>query len=217
MRTAHSAENSTLADHAYSVLRDRIVLLDIVPGEPVSESALTEEIGVGRTPLREALKRLEVDHLVVTFPRRGTFATNVDLTELAKISEMRKALVPLAARRAAANSGGAVVEQLGEALHDIEDMSAADDQRALIEFDLRVHRLINHATDSRHLEETLVRLDNHITRLWCLMLERLPVMSEHIREHADLLRATVSGDQATAEKLAAEHVQHFEELVRSVL
>lgn len=95
--STHAGE--TLADRAYRVLRDRLVLLDIGPGEPLAESSLADEIGVGRTPLREALKRLEADHLVVTYPRRGTFATAVDLTDLAEISEIRGALVPLSPAR----------------------------------------------------------------------------------------------------------------------
>ena len=84
-------------------------MLEIAPGDPLNEGQLAAELGFGRTPLREALKRLETDHLVVSYPRRGTFATIVDITELAAISEVRQLLEPLAARKAALNtpSGGA--------------------------------------------------------------------------------------------------------------
>lgn len=109
----------SLADYAYRVLRDRLVLLDIRPGAPLGESGLALELGVGRTPLREALKRLESDHLVVTFSRRGTFATSVDATELSEITEMRRVLVPLAARRAAQHRGGTVRQDLDEALRAV--------------------------------------------------------------------------------------------------
>lgn len=214
---SHTDGNESLADRAYRILRDRLILLDIPPGGPIIESALAQEIEVGRTPLREALKRLEADHLVVTYPRRGTFATNVDLTELSTIAEIRQALVPLAARRAAANRGGSAAEGLGEAIGAIERLSPDDDQRHLMEFDIHVHRLINEASESPHLEETLVRLDSLVTRLWCLMIDRLPSMTDHIVEHVGLMQAILDGDEARADTLADEHVRHFDTVIREVL
>ncbi len=86
-------------------IRDRLIMLEIRPSEPIDDDALACSLGVGRTPVREALKRLEGDRLVVTFPRRGTFATGMDITDLAHISEIRVQLEPLAARRAAPPSG----------------------------------------------------------------------------------------------------------------
>ena len=80
----------TNADRAYEVVRDRLVMLDIRPGEPINDDRLAAELGLGRTPVREALKRLERDRLVIAYPRRGTFATAVDMTDLADISEIRK-------------------------------------------------------------------------------------------------------------------------------
>lgn len=213
--STHAGE--TLADRAYRVLRDRLVLLDIGPGEPLAESSLADEIGVGRTPLREALKRLEADHLVVTYPRRGTFATAVDLTDLAEISEIRGALVPLAARRAAAVRGGAASAELTAVLEQVRAVTGEESRRDLMELDLAVHRIVDRAASSPHLEETLVRLDGLVTRLWCLLIDRLPSMRDHVCEHIPLMEAILEGDEVTAEKLAHEHVRHFETAVRVVL
>lgn len=210
-------DGETLAGRAYRVLRDRLVLLDIGPGEPLSESLLADEIGVGRTPLREALKRLEADHLVVTYPRRGTFAAAVDLTDLAEISEIRGALVPLAARRAAGVRGGGSSAALSAVLEKVRAVTGEESRRDLMELDLSVHRIMDRAAASPYLEETLVRLDGLVTRLWCLLIDRLPVMSDHIREHIPLMEAILSGDEAAAEALARDHVRHFETAVRTVL
>ena len=95
------AATETNADRAYDIVRERLVMLDIRPGEPINDDRLAAELGFGRTPLREALKRLERDRLVVAYPRRGTFAAAVDMTDLADISEIRKLLEPTAAARAA--------------------------------------------------------------------------------------------------------------------
>ena len=91
----------SLAEKAYLAVRDQLIMLDIQPGEPIDDEQLATSLGVGRTPVREALKRLEGDRLVVSYPRRGTFATGMDIADLAHISEIRLQLEPLAARRAA--------------------------------------------------------------------------------------------------------------------
>ena len=208
----------SLADQAYHQLRDRLIMLEIPPGAPINEGRLAAELGIGRTPIRESLKKLEVDHLVATYPRRGTFATQVDITDLADISELRQVLEPLAARRAARLARPEVRAELAEKAAQIGSMGTTDpDMRALMEYDLDVHRLIYRAAQNPHIEETLVRLDNLATRIWCLVLDRLPSVSEHIREHVGLLEAIVERDGDRAAQLAAEHVTHFEAAIRAVL
>lgn len=209
--------SESMADRAYRVLRDRIILLDVAPGDPINESGFAEELGVGRTPVREALKRLEVDHLVATYPRRGTFATPVDITELQALAQMREVLEPLASYRAAQVSGGAHRDELIDTMDGITRLDASAPQRDLLEYDLDVHRLIYRAAENELLEETLVRLDNLATRMWCLVLDRLPPIHVHIREHAALIGAILDGDADLARTLAAEHVTHFNTTVRAVV
>src|SRR5258707_13041200 len=89
------------ADLAYQLIRERLVMLDIRPSEPINDEGLARQLGFGRTPGREALKRLERDRLVMAYPRPGTFATTVDITDLAHIQEIRRPLEPAGAARAA--------------------------------------------------------------------------------------------------------------------
>ncbi|GGC93544.1 GntR family transcriptional regulator [Tersicoccus solisilvae] len=213
-----AAPYASLADQAYHVLRKRLIMLDIPPGAAINEAALAAELGIGRTPVRESLKNLETDHLVVSYPRRGTFATRVDITDLAAISEMRRVLEPLAAQRAAVGATEEQREELRDKARQIRSMSGEDtDNRALMEYDVDVHRLIYRASDNPHLEETLVRLDNLVTRIWCLVLHRMPSVADHIREHVGLLEAIADGDAERASTLAGEHVEHFEASIRAVL
>ena len=207
----------SLAEQAYRALRDRLIMLDIAPGEPLQELQLVRELGFGRTPLREALKRLETDHLVVSYPRRGTFATRVDITELAAVSEVRQLLEPLAARKAAGNVGPETRAALLEAREGIERLDHATPQREVMALDLAVHRLVYRTAGNHHLEESLIRLDNLATRIWCVVVDRLPDVAGHIREHLGLLDAILAGDQERAESIAAEHVRHFDAAVRSVI
>src|SRR4029453_3940115 len=93
-----------LASIAYERLKAKLIMLDIRPGDPINDVALAAELGVGRTPIREALKRLETDHLVVSYPRRGPFPPLADVTELGAISDIRQLLEPHAAPRGAENA-----------------------------------------------------------------------------------------------------------------
>ena len=219
MTTLNTIETNSesLSARAYRILLDRLIMLDIQPGEPIMEKQLAEEMGVGRTPLREALKRLESDHLVVTYPRRGTFASQVDVTELAHVSEVRQALEPLAARRAAEARGGEWREQLLEVLEDIKELDPDQSQRELLAYDLSVHRLVYSVTQNEHLSETLIRLDNIATRIWAALSDRLPSLHEHIVEHTQLIKQIVAGDADAAEKTAEQHVKNFYSMVRDAL
>lgn len=240
---------SSLAAQAYARLCDALVMLDIGPGEPIREADLAAEFGIGRTPLREALKRLESEHLVVSYPRRGTFASQVEIADLVDISEMRMILEPLAARRAAACQDPqrlaeleALAAEAGAINRDGADGSGADehgesggsgesggggadehsagtgvDARALLEFDTRVHRAIYAAAGNRHLTETLIRLDNLATRIWCMLALRLRRVPQHVGEHVELLGAILDHDGERAAELAAAHVSHFETMVRTAL
>lgn len=215
--TQLAAGTESMAERAYQVLRDRLIMMNIAPGDPINEAGLVDDLGVGRTPLREALKRLEVDHLVQSYPRRGTFATRVDITELADITEVRQVLEPLAAAKAATLRGGTARAGIEATLEAVSQLSGENLRRTLMENDLEVHRLIYQAAGNHHLEETLIRLDNLATRIWCMALDRLPSVDEHIAEHVSLLQAILDGDAPVARQLALEHIMHFEKSVRAVL
>lgn len=209
--------NGSLTEAAYEALKERLVLLDIAPGDPLSEQALSAELAIGRTPLREALKRLESDHLVVTYARRGTFATPVDITALSEISEIRRALEPLAAALGAQRADAddrRLLEKLRDGLIALPaDTSARDHMR----WDLQVHRSIYRATHNAHLETALVRYGNLATRIWSVAVPRLTDVGSHIVEHVELLDAVAHGGSERAEQLMREHMDAFEARIRTVL
>ncbi|MEU7818745.1 GntR family transcriptional regulator [Pseudonocardia sp. NPDC049154] len=217
MSVAAAGEVGSLADRAYEAIRDRLVMLEIRPGDPLNDDRLAAELGTGRTPVREALKRLEGDRLVVAYPRRGTFATAVDITDLANLSEVRLSLEPLAARSAARNAGSVDRAELSRLGDRIAALDPAGDPRELLRADVEVHRALYRATGNPHLEDVCVRLDNLATRIWVLFLDRLPALPGHVHEHADLLRAVVVGEEEKAAELALAHVVGFEKAIRALL
>jgi DNA-binding GntR family transcriptional regulator len=207
-----------LSEQAYRHLRDQLIMLEIRPGEAINDQTLAGQLGIGRTPVREALKRLESDHLVVSYPRRGTFATRVDITELADISEIRQLLEPLAAQRASRSATTDMRAKLRQLAADIAASDPAGaDQLALMRYDIMVHRQIYAAAANPHLEDVLIRYDNLATRIWCLVLDKIPTVAGHIAEHVSLLTAIADGDAELSGSLALEHVTSFEKTVRRVL
>ncbi len=209
---------ASLADRAYVAVRDRLIMLDIRPGDPIDDDELAKDLGVGRTPVREALKRLEGDRLVVSYPRRGTFATGMDISDLAHISDIRAQLEPLAARRAAERAVRTAHRELDELASRIQHLDVARlDRTELMRWDLAVHRAIYRAAGNPHLEDVLIRYDNLATRIFCLFLDRLPTVDEHVGEHVGLLRAIAAGDADRADDLAREHVLGFERAIRAVI
>ena len=220
MTTTLGASPASLAEQAYLALRDRLIMLEIAPGEPLQEGRIAEELGVGRTPVREAIKHLELDHLVVTYPRRGTFATTVDITALAAITQVRAALEPVAVRAAAANQDPSARAALTEALHSLDALEAepeAADPRHALQVDVGVHRAIYRACGNVYLAETLLRLDNLSTRIWCVAMHRLPGLTSHVTELREMLDAMLAGDDDRAAELVAQHVAEFESSIRTVL
>jgi DNA-binding GntR family transcriptional regulator len=208
----------SLTDRAYREIRDRLVMLDIPPGSPINEDQLAASLGIGRTPVREALKRLGHERLVVAFPRRGTFATDVNITDLAHISEVRQHLEPIAAASAARRATARERASLSELAEELQSEAVAHmDPRDLMRVDLEAHRALYAATHNPYLEDTLVRYDNLANRIWCLFVQRLPGMAGHIGEHGPLLQAVAAGDADAAAELARDHVIHFEQEVRALL
>jgi DNA-binding GntR family transcriptional regulator len=211
-QTPPSSPAEQLADRAYFMLRDRIVDLRLPPGATLREDDLMREMGIGRTPLREAVKRLALEHLVEVRPRRGTQVTDVHAEDIARFAEVRSELEAHAARLAA--------ERLREDLRAEAELLAAElegasdqDAAALMRLDERIHRFSWRASDNPYLEATLEGYYALSLRVWHLVLDRVPELPGAVHEHAVLLDALLSGDGARAETLMREHVNAFERQV----
>jgi len=207
----------SLADRAYESLRDRLVTLEIAPGDALNDEALARSLGVGRTPVREALKRLEMDRLVVTYPRRGTFATRVEINDLAYISEIRAELEPLAAGRAARLATATSRQALREVLDAADRLSPEASPLDILRADAAIHRTIYRAAANPYLQDALIRYTNLSARIWCLVMDRLDGVAGHLHEHRDLVEAIIAGDGDLAAQLSRAHVDRFETAVRAAL
>lgn len=212
-----TGSRALLADRAYAELRDRIVTLRIPPGAPIDEDALGRELQMGRTPVREAIKRLSLENLVTVFPRRGTFASEINITDLAHISDVRKQLESHAAYRAAQRITESGRVELHALLEELSRSQGSDDLKALMALDARVHRFVHRCAGNPFMEETLGRYLNLSLRIWHLVIDRLPHLFARVHEHEGLLRAIAEGDPDAARQILAEHIGTFEHEIRAVL
>jgi DNA-binding GntR family transcriptional regulator len=214
---ARPVAGELLADRAYAKLRDRIVTLAIPPGAPINEDALGRELEMGRTPVREAIKRLALENLVTVFPRRGTFASDINITDLAQISDVRVLLEGHAAARAAQRLTPALRAELDAMIAEIDEREGSGDADTLMRLDAEIHRFIYRCSGNVYLQETLERYLNLSLRIWYLVLDRLPHLFDRVHEHRHLLIAIREAHTEQARRIAAEHVATFETEIRGVL
>ena len=203
----------SLADKAYHAIRGLIVSLELAPGALIDERELIERLEIGRTPVREALRRLAQEQLVEVYPRRGMFVTPVDARALARLSEVRAVLEPEAARLAAVRATDADREELGLLLSELEGGGGSE----LIDLDERIHRAVYRAAHNDLLQTTLEQYYTLALRIWSIALDRAHELEEAVAEHRALLEAIHDGDGDRAAATMRAHVENFEHAMHRVL
>ena len=211
-----SGATVSLSDQAFYAIRELIVTLELAPGAVVNERELTERLGIGRTPVREALRRLAQEKLVEVYPRRGIFVTAIDVRDLARLCEVRAVLEPEAARLAAERATQLDLDGLSELLNELSTPQGRDD-KALIALDQRIHRTIYRCTHNHFLEATLEEYYALALRIWMLALEETGELQAAVLEHRALLEAVAFGKGEVAAQIMRDHVEHFETAMRRVL
>jgi len=204
-------EDDSLNTAAYRKIKDKIIALELPPASLIDEARLANELSIGLTPVRQALRRLALENLVVILPRRGTMVADLNFSDLQKIFEMRSELESLAAQLAAQRATPEQVSEMENLLREAENLIAAADNNRLIELDRTLHALIARATQNEFLEQTLDGLYCHVLRLWNLSLQRMNVLSDAMDEHRQLLEAIKAHNGERAAMLMRAHIRHFQE------
>lgn len=191
-----------------------IVRLDLAPGDVIREDELQTTLGLGRTPIREALQRLVRDQFVTVLPRRGMFVSNVDVSELGLLYETRAILEPYAMRLACARGAQRHWDEMAAVL---EQASAASTPDELIAIDRRCREIVWEAADNRFLTDTLDMLYAQSDRLWHLYLGDVADLHLMIQEHREILAALQTGDADRAAELIEAHMRAFDEQIRQAV
>jgi DNA-binding GntR family transcriptional regulator len=201
-------ERPLIAEQAYFKLRDRIVTLKLPPGAALREDELMRELNIGRTPLREAVKRLELENLVTVLPRRGTRVTEVQIADIVHITELRSELEGQAAELAALRLDEEERARAEGLLRALE--GAAGEPAALMRLDEDVHRLVWEACGNPYMDAALERLFALSLRIWYLVLDRVPGLSASVHDQRLLLEALIARDGTRARTLMRDHVLAFQ-------
>jgi DNA-binding GntR family transcriptional regulator len=203
------AEEDTLslAERAYRRLRDSIVQGALVAGSRISERSLATALGISAQPVREALRRLEQDGMVVTLPRRGTVVAEFGPERQAEMGRIRAALESAAAALAAGRADATALAALDAQLQAMRDATAAGRPELVSEANERFHALIHKATENVFLIRSLaaLRAYDHFGRVRALGAtpKELP---RALREHAGILAALQARDPDAAETRMRAHV-----------
>jgi DNA-binding GntR family transcriptional regulator len=205
-----AASRRLFAERAYHELRDRIVTLRLPPGSMLREDALMRELGIGRTPLREAVKRLALENLVAVQPRRGTFVAAVDAADIVHITEVRAELEGYAAELAALRMDEGTRREAEQLRDEVEQLTSVADQDGLMRFDERIHRFTWEATGNPYLVETLERYFTLSLRVWYLVLDRVPGLGHSVHDQEQLIQALLDRDGARSRSIMREHVLAFQ-------
>jgi DNA-binding GntR family transcriptional regulator len=206
----------TDADRAYHQIKERIITVKMPPGSIIHEARLMEELKLGRTPIREALKRLQTESLVVVAPRRGLFVADITITDLQQIFEVRVEIECLCARLAAQRFTS---EHLAEMRSLVAEYQACDkdDKRLVLELDRRMHSLLALATGNKFLYDEFEQFYNLSIRIWHLALGRIQSQDIDIEAHLDILAAIEEGDSCRAAERMRAHIQHFHHTIKNYL
>lgn len=200
---------------AYGRLRDMIVSLELKPNEPIDEKQLTTALQIGRTPIREALFRLELEKLVVILPRRGTYVAPIDLSALRELEQLRFNLEAFASSLAASNADESTVATLREL---VAEARASEGGRGVsVEIDRRFHKLIADASKNRYLKDFLENLNNLAMRTRnALGAEDHPV-SEELADYESMLKAIEARDSESAAEVMRLHLRDsFQRLTQAL-
>lgn len=209
---------TSLSQKAYESIRYKIVSLELPPGSVIDESQLRKELNLGRTPIREALKRLELEQLVTIVPRRGMFVADIGITDLQRLFEVRLYLETLAAQLAAQRGQQHHWRRMAEALEKLPlDDSYSVSNETYIHIDEVCHQIMYEATNNEFLQDTLQTLYALSLRLWYFSLAEIGNMRQAITEHKHILTALEQGDGEQAAQLMRSHIETFQEEIQSVM
>lgn len=215
--TVAELEPPSLRARAYAEIKRRIITLDYRPGEYLNEAMISEQLGIGRTPVHQALDRLMLEDMVEVIPRKGVIVRPVSLDEVMQLIEVRLVnethCVALAAQRATE----AEIEAMGAILAPTQGLIDERDIEGLMTLDRGFHSSISAAAKNRVLANILLTLHERSLRFWFISLSDEAHLIEVRDQHVDIHGAIRARDPAAASRTMREHIESFRQnIMKSV-
>ena len=206
--TVHMDEYLPLRDVVFNTLRQAILKGELKPGERLMEIALAQKLGVSRTPIREAMRKLELEGLVVMIPRRGAQVANITEKDLNDVLEVRIALENMATEKACTRMTEEEMGKLWLAAKDFERMISDGNLVRLAEADVAFHEIIYRASDNKRLNQVLNNLREQMYRYRVEYLKEEETRNLLVKEHEELTRAIRARDVAKAQEISFQHLEN---------
>lgn len=205
-----------LREMVFESLREAIIQGRLRPGERLMEIQLAEEMGVSRTPVREAIRKLELEGFVVMVPRKGAYVAGISVKDIVDIFEVRAALEGLAAGLAAERITEEEMDQLERSIHKI-NVSAEEDLQAVVEGDTAFHALIYKSSRNQRLEQIIINLHEQINRFRVTSLSQPGRLKIALDEHTKIVESISDRNVEESQKLATEHIENAEQSLLNAL
>lgn len=206
-----------LRDVVFNTLRQAILRGELKPGERLMEIQLANKLGVSRTPIREAIRKLELEGLVLMIPRKGAEVAEITEKNLRDVLEVRRALEELAVRLTCERITKEQIEELKVAAREFEAATKSSDVTKIAEADVRFHDVIYLATDNERLIQLLNNLREQMYRYRVEYLKRKEVYPKLIKEHEEIIQAISDGEKDAACQMVCEHVDNQMEAVNNTI
>lgn len=211
------APTKSLRDMAYDAIKHRITTCTLRPGEYVNEAHLSAILGIGRTPVHQALDRLMTDGLVDVIPRKGVIVKPLSLDEVMQIIEVRLITESYCVRLAAERADSDELVHLGDVLSRTAEWMAARNNEHMMMLDREFHMVIARASRNVVLGDMLGNLHDRSLRFWFVSLDRPGHHESVLRDHRAILAALRDRDPAGAEQAMRTHIENFRRNAASYL
>lgn len=208
---------ASLSERAYRRLEEMIVTLQLAPGSVVSETALSKRLGIGRTPIREALQQLARERLVVVLPRRGIMVSEVNVRTQLRMLEARRELERLIARRAARRATPAERTRFSEIAETMEDAARRNDDIAFLRLDHEFNGLTLKASRNEFAAGAMMLMQGLARRFWYIHHKEVADLPLTARLHADIARAVAAADESRAGEASDKLIDYVEECARATV
>ncbi|MDF2564377.1 MAG: transcriptional regulator, GntR family [Massilibacillus sp.] len=181
------------------------------PGERLMEIQLAEELGVSRTPVREAIRKLELEGYVIMMPRRGTYVANLSIRDVNEVFEIRTTLDSLASGLAAERITDEELERLERLLVLIGEYIEQNDMDKIVETDMEFHDILYQASRNARLVGIIYNLREQLTRFRSTSMSYPGRLKETLEEHIRIVEAIAQGNVELAQKAAEDHMEKSEQ------
>jgi DNA-binding GntR family transcriptional regulator len=202
-----------LREIVFETIRNAIISGNLKPGERVMEVQMAESLGVSRTPVREAIRKLELEGLVIMLPRKGAYVADLSVKDLTEVLEIRASLEGLAAGLASIRIDEAEIEELEVRALKFHKAIENEDVDALILMDLEFHDAIFRASRNERLIQLNNNLREQVQRFREIYHKKVNKSKETSKEHYEMVEAISNRDVDKAEKLARVHIENAEKSI----